>query len=55
MPMGLCNAPTTFYILIVNIFYDSIDDFVMVYMDDVLYSARMRRPYDACGKDANEA
>jgi Reverse transcriptase (RNA-dependent DNA polymerase) len=33
MPRGLCNAPATFQTLMNNIFYDFIDDFLVVYMD----------------------
>jgi hypothetical protein len=36
MPMGLCNAPETFQTLMNNIFYDCIDEFLVVYMDDIL-------------------
>ena len=36
MPMGLCNAPSTFQSLMNTIFYDCIDVFMVVYMDDVL-------------------
>jgi hypothetical protein len=36
MPMGLCNAPATFQTLMNNTFYDCIDDFLLVYMDDLL-------------------
>jgi Reverse transcriptase (RNA-dependent DNA polymerase) len=36
MPMGLCNAPATFQTLMNNIFYDCIDEFMVVYMDDLL-------------------
>ena len=36
MPMGLCNAPATFQSLMNRIFYDCIDVFLVVYMDDVL-------------------
>ena len=35
-PMGLCNAPATFQTLMNNIFYDCIDEFLVVYMDDLL-------------------
>ena len=36
MPMGLCNAPATFQSLMNQIFYDCIDVFLAVYMDDLL-------------------
>lgn len=36
MPMGLCNAPATFQTLMSKIFYDCIDDFLVVYIDDLL-------------------
>ena len=36
MPMGLCNAPATFQTLMNTIFYDCIDEFIVVYMDDLL-------------------
>ena len=36
MPMGLCNAPATFQSLMNRIFYDCVDMFMVVYMDDLL-------------------
>lgn len=36
MPMGLCNAPATFQSLMNRIFYNCIDVFLVVYMDDLL-------------------
>ena len=39
MPMGLCNAPSTFQSLMSTIFYDWIDVFMIVYMMTSLYSA----------------
>jgi Reverse transcriptase (RNA-dependent DNA polymerase)/RNase H-like domain found in reverse transcriptase len=35
MPMGLCNAPATFQTLMNEIFYDCIDEVLVVYMDDL--------------------
>ncbi len=36
MPMGLCNTPATFQSLMNRIFYDCLDVFMVVYMDDLL-------------------
>jgi hypothetical protein len=44
MPIGFCNAPATFQTLMNNIFYDCIDDFLVVYMDDLLTFSIARFP-----------
>ena len=36
MPFGLCNAPLTFTTLMNTIFREEMDDFVIVYIDDIL-------------------
>ena len=36
MPFGLCNAPSTFTTLMNTIFREEMDDFVIVYIDDIL-------------------
>ena len=36
MPFGLCNAPVTFQSMIDSIFYNLLDNGVIVYLDDIL-------------------
>ena len=36
MPFRLCNGPATFTTLMNNIFHEYLDDFVIIYIDDIL-------------------
>ena len=36
LPLGLCNAPSTFQRLMNDVMGEYIDDFVLVYLDDIL-------------------
>ncbi len=36
MPFGLCNAPSIFITFINSILHDKLDEFVIIYIDDIL-------------------
>ena len=36
LPLGLCNAPSTFQRLMNSVMGEYIDDFLLVYLDDIL-------------------
>lgn len=47
MPMGACNSPATFQTLMNQIFHDCIDDFMVVYIDDLLIFSKDRESHYA--------
>ena len=36
LPLGLCNTPSTFQKLMHLVFHEALDQFVLVYLDDIL-------------------
>ena len=40
LPFGLTNAPTTFMNLMHTIFWELLDDFVIIFLDDILVYSR---------------
>lgn len=45
MPMGLCNAPATFQTLMNDLFREHIDEFVVVYIDDLLVFSKSQEEH----------
>ena len=47
MPFGLTNAPTAFMDLINHVFRPYVDQFFMVFIDDILVYSKHRENHDA--------
>ncbi len=45
MPMGLCNAPATFMRLMHEVFDDMLDQFVVIYLDDILIYSQTKQEH----------
>ena len=47
MPFGLTNAPTVFQHMANDIFRDLLDDFLIIYLDDLLVYSKTQEEHDS--------
>ncbi len=45
MPFGMCNTPSTFTTLMNSIFHEKLDQFVIIYIDDILVYCKFTEEY----------
>jgi hypothetical protein len=45
MPFGLTNAPAIFMTLMNNVFYEFLDKFVVIYLNDILVYSKSKRDH----------
>ena len=45
MPFGLCNAPATFTTFMNNIFHEYLDDFVIIYINNILVYSKTAKEH----------
>jgi hypothetical protein len=45
MPFGLCNVPATFTTIMNSMFHHESDDFVVVYIDDILVFSKSKEEH----------
>ncbi len=43
MPLRLCNVLSTFMTLVNSIFHEKLDEFMIIYIDDILVYSKKRR------------
>jgi hypothetical protein len=45
MPFGLCNTPSPFTTLMNSIFHEKLDEFIIIYIDDILVYSKSAKEH----------